>query len=218
MNEATRPVPVADAASRPSRGKGASIAREVASLIVSGELAPVTLLPTEHALARRHGASRPGIREAIRRLGSAGLVETRHGVGSLVTPPRLWKVFNPIVLNAHLDNRDLPLIVSELRDLRSMVEVEAAGIAPARISPQPLADPSAWLDRMGACLDDAERAARVGAKHVALTGAARPNAEALRHEVATVTDRPASFVPDVETVASETGLEAFLSMEAGEVA
>ena len=63
-----------------------------------------------------------------------------------------------------------------------------------------------------------ERDACVGATHVALTGAARPNAEALRHDVPTVTDRPASFVPDVETVASETGLEAFLSMEAGEVA
>ena len=63
-----------------------------------------------------------------------------------------------------------------------------------------------------------ERDARVGAKRVALTGAARPSAEALRHDVATVTDRPASFVPDVETVASETGLEAFLTMEAGGVA
>ena len=160
MNEATRPASVADAASRPSRGKGASIAREVASLIVSGELVPGTLLPTEHALVRRHGASRPVIREAIRRLSSAGLVETRHGVGSLVTPPRLWKVFDPIVLNAHLDNRDLPAIAAELLDLRRMVEVESAGIAAARIAPQPLADLAACLDRMGACLDDAERAAR----------------------------------------------------------
>ena len=63
-----------------------------------------------------------------------------------------------------------------------------------------------------------ERDARVGAEHVPLTGAARPIAEALRPDVATVTDRPASSSPDVETVASETGLEAFLTMEAGGVA
>ena len=160
MTETTRPVPVADAGTRPLSGKGAVIARDLASRIVSGGLVPGTLLPTEHELVRRHGASRPVIREAIHLLGSAGLVETRHGVGSLVNPPSLWQVFDPVVLNAHLDNRNLPVIAPELLDLRRMVEVESAGIAAERISPAQLVALAGWLDRMGACLDQSEAAAR----------------------------------------------------------
>ncbi len=159
MSNVASPAVAPSADGRPTSGKSAGIARELASQVVSGGLHPGTLLPTEHELVQRHGASRPVIREASRLLGGAGLVETRHGVGSIVNPPRLWNVFDPIVLKAHLDNRNLPAIVDELLELRRVVEVESAGTAARRRSSEQLATLSVWLDRMGAVLDDVERTA-----------------------------------------------------------
>jgi GntR family transcriptional regulator, transcriptional repressor for pyruvate dehydrogenase complex len=150
--------PIYPVARAPS-GKSAAIARDLASLVVSATLTPGTLLPTENELTQSHAASRPIVREAIRLLGGAGLVETRHGVGSIVNPPRLWNVFDPIVLAAHLDNRNLPAIVGELLDLRRTVEVESVGMAARRITPSELASLRASVDRMGAHLDDPERTA-----------------------------------------------------------
>jgi GntR family transcriptional regulator, transcriptional repressor for pyruvate dehydrogenase complex len=150
LQTATYPV------ARVASGKSAAIARDLASQVVSATLTPGTLLPPENELTQSHAASRPIVREAIRLLGGAGLVETRHGVGSIVNPPRLWNVFDPIVLAAHLDNRNLPAIVGELLDLRRTVEVESVGMAALRITPTALAALRASLDRMGAHLDDPE--------------------------------------------------------------
>jgi GntR family transcriptional regulator len=50
-------------------------------------LKPGTQLPTEGALGTAYGASRNTIRDAIKRLTSLGLVETRQGKGTFVT----WK-------------------------------------------------------------------------------------------------------------------------------
>lgn len=160
MPEASNAVVATEADERPLGAKSSAIARDLASQVVSGAWHAGTLLPGEHELAVRHGASRPVVREAIRLLGGAGLVETRHGVGSIVNPARLWNVFDPIVLTAHLDNRNLPAIVDELLELRRMVEVEAAGIAAQRIGATELTALEGWLQRMGACLEDPDRMAQ----------------------------------------------------------
>ena len=159
---------------RPQSAKSTGIARDLASQVVSGAWLPGTLLPGEHDLALRHGASRPVVREAIRLVGGAGLVETRHGVGTIVNPARLWNVFDPIVLKAHVDNRNLPAIAGELLDLRRVVEVESAGIAAHRITEGELAALERWLHRMGQVVEDPEAMAREDfAFHEAIIEAAR---------------------------------------------
>ena len=57
-------------AEQPIRGK-----------ILDGSLAPGTLLPPEHDLAEQLGVTRPTVREAMRSLESAGLIE--RGLGDL---------------------------------------------------------------------------------------------------------------------------------------
>ncbi len=52
--------------------------------ILSGALAPGTKLD-EAAIARRHGASRTPVREALRHLASRGLVDLRPNAGAFVT-------------------------------------------------------------------------------------------------------------------------------------
>jgi GntR family transcriptional regulator len=60
------------------------IADELRARIESGDLAPGAQLPTELELRERYSASRNTIRDAIKRLTSLGLVETRPGQGTFV--------------------------------------------------------------------------------------------------------------------------------------
>ena len=61
------------------------IAEKLRAQIESGELAPGAQLPTELELRDRYSSSRNTIRDAIKRLTSQGLVETRPGQGTFVT-------------------------------------------------------------------------------------------------------------------------------------
>jgi len=61
------------------------IAEKLRAQIESGELAPGAQLPTELELRDRYESSRNTIRDAIKRLTSQGLVETRPGQGTFVT-------------------------------------------------------------------------------------------------------------------------------------
>jgi GntR family transcriptional regulator len=61
-----------------------TIANELRALIESGELAPGAQLPTELELRDKYEASRNTVRDAIKRLTSLNLVETRPGQGTFV--------------------------------------------------------------------------------------------------------------------------------------
>ncbi len=77
-----------DTASYPSINVGSRTDRAVAvltELITSGTLASGDYLPSEAALCRQFGVSRPTVRMALRTLETRGLVVTKHGVGVQVT-------------------------------------------------------------------------------------------------------------------------------------
>jgi GntR family transcriptional regulator len=61
------------------------IADHLRAQMESGELAPGDQLPTELELRDRYASSRNTVRDAIKRLASLGLVETRPGQGTFVT-------------------------------------------------------------------------------------------------------------------------------------
>src|SRR5687768_13663756 len=60
--------------------------------IVRGTYTAGTRLPAERELAKQLGASRPTLREALRRLGEWNLVEPRRGSGVVVRPYRDWSI------------------------------------------------------------------------------------------------------------------------------
>lgn len=70
------------------RRRPRSLAHDVVDTLTGrirdGSLATGEKLPTEAAIMEEFGVSRTVVREAISRLQAAGLVETRHGVGTFV--------------------------------------------------------------------------------------------------------------------------------------
>ncbi|MGV2343039.1 MAG UNVERIFIED_CONTAM: GntR family transcriptional regulator [Methylobacterium ajmalii] len=68
---------------RSGRTQAERLAGEIAEAIVTGALAPGSRLD-EQALAERYGVSRTPVREALRQLGTSGLVEVRPRRGAVV--------------------------------------------------------------------------------------------------------------------------------------
>lgn len=69
-----------------------AVFEKLLSDIVGGVHVPGARLPAERELSRQLGASRPTLREALRRLGEWNLVEPRRGSGVVVRPYRDWSI------------------------------------------------------------------------------------------------------------------------------
>lgn len=112
--------------------------------IIEGRLRGGEQLPTESALMLAHGVSRTVVREAMSRLQAAGMVETRHGIGTFVRGSTLS-------LGAFIDPATLGIITDSLAimEFRIGLEVEAAGLAAQRRSLDQLAGLRVLLDQLG---------------------------------------------------------------------
>jgi GntR family transcriptional repressor for pyruvate dehydrogenase complex len=110
------------------------LADDLRTQITSGQLRPGERLPTEPELCARSGVSRSTVREALRLLASQHLIVTTRGVtgGSYVAQP------SPATLAASL-TPGLSLLLStttvgltDLMEVREMLEVPAVGLAARR--------------------------------------------------------------------------------------
>jgi DNA-binding FadR family transcriptional regulator len=104
--------------------------------IVSGELAPGDLLPTEAELSHRLGLSRPSLREGLRALALKGLVEARTRRGTTVHAKQHWDVLDPDVLRWLAAAPPDPAFFMDLLDVRAIFEPAAAKMAASRASPE----------------------------------------------------------------------------------
>ena len=95
--------------------------------ILDGRLRPGDRLPTEMRLAERYGVSRTVIREAVARLRSDGVVETRHGIGAFVIEPRPGGA-----LRIDPESLDDKSRFADLFEVRALLEIEAVAIAACR--------------------------------------------------------------------------------------
>jgi GntR family transcriptional repressor for pyruvate dehydrogenase complex len=68
----------------------ANVFEALLSDIVRGNYGPGARLPSERELSKNLGASRPTLREALRRLGEWGLIQVKRGSGVVVRPRRDW--------------------------------------------------------------------------------------------------------------------------------
>ena len=148
----------------------AVIAR-IREMISSGELAPGARLPAEAELAIELGASRNTVREAVRALVTARVLDVRRGDGTYVTSLRPELLLEGIGAAVELMQEGFSL---ELIGVRRILEPAATALAAACIDDGVLAELAACLERMRASSSEPERIQHDAAFH-RLVGAASGN-------------------------------------------
>ncbi|MBA3391813.1 MAG: FadR family transcriptional regulator [Deltaproteobacteria bacterium] len=105
--------------------------------IVRGVHPAGTRLPAERELSRQLGASRPTLREALRRLGEWNLVEPRRGSGIVVRAYRDWSIE---VIGAYMrygkpaaDQPTLGRILIDMLAMRRAVVLEVIRLTASRV-------------------------------------------------------------------------------------
>lgn len=120
--------------------------------IVSREIAPGTLLPSERELTAQFGVSRTVIRESIQILAALGLVDVRHGVGTLVNAPADWRLEEPLALLLRAERQSL----LNWMGVRKVVEVGFAHLAASQRTPEHLEKIATAIERMRTNANDPE--------------------------------------------------------------
>jgi DNA-binding FadR family transcriptional regulator len=139
---------VAETARKRPRSLAHTLVEGIGRQVHSRALQPGQKLPTESEIMRAYGVSRTVVREALSRLQAAGLVETRHGIGTFVLEPRAATAY-------WIDPADVATAVDVLAvlELRISLETEAAGLAAQRHTAEQLAEMRAALDALEANAD-----------------------------------------------------------------
>lgn len=121
--------------------------------ISSGALGPGSKLPPEAALARALGVSRSSVREAVKALVHARVLDVRQGDGTYVTSlePRLLLDGMSLAVDLIQDHQLL-----EVMEVRRLLEPGATALAATRIGPDGLQVLRRHLDLMRTAVGDAE--------------------------------------------------------------
>ena len=109
-----------------------SIARDLGIAIMTGHHQPGDVLSSEIEFAEKHKVSRTAYREAIRILGAKGLVESRPKAGTRVTDPARWQILDPEVLAWTFEGEPSHTFITDLFELRMVIEPAAAELAAKR--------------------------------------------------------------------------------------
>jgi GntR family transcriptional repressor for pyruvate dehydrogenase complex len=112
------------------------IVRQVHELIAQGKLKSGDQLPPERELAEKFRVSRTSVREALRALGSRGLIEIRAGEGTFVRDVSVETLIEPLAL-VILPHREA---VGELFEARRLLEPSIAALAARRATPEEIAE------------------------------------------------------------------------------
>lgn len=125
--------------------------RKIREMIAMGDLIPGSRLPPEAELATALGASRNTVREAVRGLVTAGVLDVRRGDGTYVTSLRPELLLEGIGAAAELMAEDFSL---ELVQVRRILEPAATALAAMRIDEGILVQLQTLLDRMRSAESD----------------------------------------------------------------
>jgi GntR family transcriptional repressor for pyruvate dehydrogenase complex len=132
-----------------SRRRGAGVTDDaierIRGFVASGEWGPGTRLPREADLAKQLGVSRNSLREAVRALSLARVLEVRQGDGTYVSSLEPGELLEPTLSATHLLRGSTVL---ELFEVRRMLEPEAAAMAARRADADVIADLRTELERM----------------------------------------------------------------------
>jgi GntR family transcriptional regulator, transcriptional repressor for pyruvate dehydrogenase complex len=146
------------------------VAQQIKEMMRDGLLKPGDRLPPERELAESFKVSRSSLRDAIRMLEVMGLLAPRQGEGTIVCEVSAESLMNPLS-SMLLHKREL---VSEMLDLRRMIEPPLAGRAAIRATAEELSRLEDILKRQKAKVDRGELAVEEDSEfHYAIAEAAK---------------------------------------------
>jgi GntR family transcriptional repressor for pyruvate dehydrogenase complex len=157
---------------QPPVGVGSVVDEAIGRLkrrIETGEFAPGHKLPPEATLARELELSRLSLREAVRALVMAGVLEVRHGAGTFVTdlrPDRMVDAIGSFLQLSHDTG------VAELFECRRVLEPGATALAATRIQQEQLDLLAKQIERMRELRDAEELVTEDLAFHANIVAAA----------------------------------------------
>lgn len=140
----------------------------IREMIASGDLLPGAKLPPEAELAAELGASRNTVREAVRGLVTAGVLDVRRGDGTYVTSLRPELLLEGIGAAAELMQDGYAL---ELVEVRRILEPAATAMAALRIDEATIGELEHCLHRMSAAESEEELVQFDSKFHAAVAGA-----------------------------------------------
>ncbi len=120
------------------------VVNAIRQMIVDGQLLPGMRLPSERELAERVGVSRTVVREAVHILVAKGLLETRHGVGTIVRQMTSDLVAEPLSLLMQTQG----LTLDHIHQVRVILEAATVRLAAQQADAQELARLSAIIEEM----------------------------------------------------------------------
>jgi len=124
---------------------------KVRDLIRGGDLQPGQRLPAEAALSAQLGVSRSSLREAVRALATAGVLDVKRGDGTFVTSLTPEQLFTGIGEAVDLMQEESLL---ELMECRRVVEPQVTALAAMRCEPEDLRVVLQHLQLMEAASDE----------------------------------------------------------------
>jgi DNA-binding FadR family transcriptional regulator len=133
---------------------GARVAKLLAARLIAGVAQP-SALPTEREISDEFGVSKTVAREVVAHLQSMKLVETHHGRRMRLLPETDWNYLHPLMLELQ-DEAGARLMVSELFDVRLLVEPETAARAAIEATDEQVDRMAQQVELMHRTLDDPE--------------------------------------------------------------
>ncbi|MFI5954535.1 FadR/GntR family transcriptional regulator [Cryptosporangium sp. NPDC051539] len=141
-------------------GVSDAVYRQLRDAILTGAIGAGEALPGERALAEQFGVARHGLREAIRRLQQARLVEVSHGGATRVLD---WRVSAGLEVLSELASASLVAggaILRSALEMRLAIGVDAARLAAVRASATAAAEIEAFVAGSAGVADPVEQAER----------------------------------------------------------
>jgi GntR family transcriptional regulator, galactonate operon transcriptional repressor len=132
----------------PRKGMFGYFVHELGRCIVSGDMPPGSTLPNEPELVEQFGISRTVVREAMKCLAGKGLVEIKTRIGTKVRERSYWHHLDTDVMVWYYETGPSLEIMRAIKDLRRVLEPEAAARAALRGSEADLASIAAAYDDM----------------------------------------------------------------------
>ena len=129
---------------------GEQVFEQLKKLLIQGEWKQGEKIPSENELADMFGVSRITIRQALQKLSTLGLIETKLGEGSFVKKVDVGDNMNLLIPTVYLgENSNMQVF-----EFREIIDAEAAGLAALRADQKGIERLREILDQM---IDSAEK-------------------------------------------------------------